>query len=248
MILFIFIIILIFILLNNILKNDTNHTYEYFDNNLQIYYINLKNSSDRNNKMLSQCNNLNCNRVNAIDGKTLDIQNIDLQIHNHKLSRNCIACFLSHINCLKNIINNNEDYALILEDDIIFENNFIEKLKIIKKELPNNYDILFLGGTRICGKKYSKHLLKQKQINKDCNAGAFAYLITKNCCKKILKRIYQDGIYKMYDHQIRDYFIDLNIFYTNPMLVNHNYEFESDRANKKYNKNYIDNSSIILIE
>ncbi len=241
-----FLIIVIFYLFNNFLSK--NNSIENFQNNIVIYYINLKDSYIRNKKMIDQCTNLNCNRINAINGKLLDLNNIDIKIKNSSLSKNCIACFLSHIKSLKNLLKSNESYGIILEDDVLLDNNFIEKLSLVKKELPDDFDILFLGGTRVCGEKYSKNLIRQKQINKDCNAGAFAYLINNKTCKKLLELIYNDGIYKMYDHQLRDYFPKLNVFYTTPMLVNHNYDFESDRIKRKYTENYINSSSTILIE
>lgn len=244
----IFIIVLWFYLINIFLKKINKKSIENFENSIQIYYINLKDSYDRNKKMIEQCTNLSCNRINAINGKTFDINDVDVKIKNSSLSRNCIACFLSHINSLKSVLKNNESYAIILEDDVLLDNNLITKLSIIRKELPHDFDILFLGGTRVCGKKYSKNLIKQKQINKDCNAGAFAYLVSNKSCRKILELIYKDGIYKMYDHQLRDYFPKLNVFYTSPMLVNHNYDFESDRIKRKYTENYINNSSTILVE
>lgn len=247
-ILLIFLMILLFYLINNYLKKGDKKSIEHFENSIKIYYINLKDSYDRNKKMIEQCTNLSCNRINAINGKTLNINDIDIEIKNSSLSKNCIACFLSHIKSLKNVLESDESYGIILEDDVLLDDDFIDKLSLIKKELPDNFDILFLGGTRVCGKKYSKNLIKQRQINKDCNAGAFAYLVSNKSCKKILELIYNDGIYKMYDHQLRDYFPVLNVFYANPMLVNHNYDFESDRIKRKYSENYINSSSKILIE
>jgi GR25 family glycosyltransferase involved in LPS biosynthesis len=53
-------------------------------------------------------------------------------------------CFISCYVYYK-ILEGNDDYVLILEDDIWFDENFDKILKEALNVLNNNYDVLFLG-------------------------------------------------------------------------------------------------------
>ncbi len=217
-----------------------------------IYFINLKSSEDRKNKIISQCvkNSYECVRVDAVNGKTLNRENYKNIIKKPKMKNTSIACFLSHIKCLEEFIQSYKPYAIILEDDVDMSPDLYKKLKEISFELETqdvSFDIIFLGGTRVCGTKFTKSLLKAEQIHKNCNAGAFGYLISKRGAEKIIDKFQREGIHKMYDHQIRDYFPNMNVFYTNPPLVSHDFNMESDRLERKYTDHYINQSQQITI-
>lgn len=227
-----------------------NNEKEHFTQNIPIYIINLDRSPERWDKMKSQCQGLNCKRIIAIDGKNLDEKEYEDTIKKTKMKKNTIACFLSHLKCLKQFLKSDDEYVAILEDDVDIEKDFTKKINNLLNELNKNnenFDIIFLGGTRVCGSKYSKSLLKIKQINKDCNAGTFGYLLSKKGAQKMLDKFNQDGIYKMYDHQLRDYFKYLNVFTCNPPIIIHDFDMPSVRINRKYNHNYIQNALSIKI-
>jgi GR25 family glycosyltransferase involved in LPS biosynthesis len=247
-ILFILIFCILIYLFYYILKNNNK---EYFSQSIPIYIINLDRSPERWEKMKSQCINLNCIRINAIDGKNLDDMKYNDIMKKTKMKKNTIACFLSHLKCLNKFVKSNDEYVVILEDDVDIEKNFTKKINNLLKEIQDkneNFDIIFLGGTRVCGKKFSKSLLKIRQINKDCNAGTFGYLLSKKGAQKILDKFNQDGINKMYDHQLRDYFKYLNVFTCNPPVIIHDFDMPSVRINRKYNDNYIKNALSIKIK
>jgi GR25 family glycosyltransferase involved in LPS biosynthesis len=53
------------------------------------------------------------------------------------------GCFLSHISIWKDIVKNNIDYAVILEDDVLFEKEEFERnMKIIMENAPENFDTI----------------------------------------------------------------------------------------------------------
>lgn len=214
---------------------------EHFQTSPSIYYINLDKSKERYHKMSKQCSSLSCIRVSAIDGKRLNKNDLFTIMKVPDMRLTNVACFLSHIKCLKEFMNTYDDYCIVLEDDVTIDPQLIKKLTTIKNELIrlNEYpDILFLGGTRVCGKQISEHVLKAVQIHGNCNAGAFGYMISKKGAQIILDNFERDGIYKMYDHQIRDYFPQMNVLYTNPPLVQHDFELPSDRLDIDYPKAY----------
>jgi GR25 family glycosyltransferase involved in LPS biosynthesis len=62
------------------------------------------------------------------------------------MTKGAAGCAISHYNTYRKIIKeyNDTDKILILEDDITFDKDFINKLQEHLKNIPN-YDILFLG-------------------------------------------------------------------------------------------------------
>jgi glycosyl transferase family 25 len=55
-----------------------------------------------------------------------------------------MSLFLKHIHVYNEIIQK-YDYALIFEDDVIIRDNFMEKLYLYISQLPNDFDMLFVG-------------------------------------------------------------------------------------------------------
>ncbi len=220
---------------------------------IPIYFINLKDSQERFHKINSQCTSLHlsCHRIDAVQGKTLDRSQYSHLIKSPKMKDTTIACFLSHMKALETFLQTDQQIALILEDDVDISHDFVPKMNQIYNELKEkqtDFDLLFLGGTRICGEKFSPSLLKAKHIHHNCNAGAFAYIVSRRGANQILKEIRWNGITKMYDHQIRDSFSQMKVFYANPPLVTHDFEIPSDRLDGTYTPKYIHQSQEILIK
>jgi len=95
----------------------------------KIYCINLDRRPDRWEESLKEFEKLNINveRVSAVDGGVSGLT-------------------LTNYNIIKEAIFNNYKNILILEDDIKFINNFYEKFNAKIEYLPNNWDLLYLGG------------------------------------------------------------------------------------------------------
>jgi len=100
-----------------------------------------------------------------------------------------ISVTLHHIECFKKIVENNLEFALILEDDIFLSQNFGEALDFYMKQLPRNWDMLFVGDG--CGMHVDKNLLEnEKYIYKSTKTRCLdSYLITNKCCKIILEKL-----------------------------------------------------------
>jgi len=93
------------------------------------------------------------------------------------------------------------EYALILEDDVILSDNFMDTLQKYMTELPKTYDMLFLG----CGLGFHiqpELILPNKHIYRKClyptpwggdgcTRGADCYLMTKECAKKLCWYMYE---------------------------------------------------------
>ena len=112
----------------------------YFD---KIYCINLDRRKDRWIEATNEFNKINCKvgRFSAIDGKKLKIIDTEKKINNSE-----IGCFMSHYQILKKIVNSEGDKFLILEDDIVFNNNFNDNFFLYEKQLPDDWDMVYMSG------------------------------------------------------------------------------------------------------
>ncbi len=107
----------------------------------KIFVINLDNSSDRLFSIRESCDRigLSFQRVSAVRGsdlgseekaKVYNLKN-NLEKYDKVLNDGEIGCYLSHAECWKQIIEDELDYALVLEDDAILTDElplYIEKL------------------------------------------------------------------------------------------------------------------------
>jgi glycosyl transferase, family 25 len=221
-----------------------------------IYCVNLDKSKDRWKyiKNIGDKIGINIKRFSAINGKKLNnikqyctdkYYNI---MKNQKNIYGNVGCYLSHLNLWKKIYNNMISHAIIIEDDIILKDTFKKELYDTLKKIPDNWDIIYLGITRPCGKKINNNIYihKHPQCNKD-NGGTFGYIVNRKSLYKLI-RFADCKINKMIDHKMRDLFHKLNIYIIYPLLINHNYNLQSDRKlNNQYDTNYINKANDIKI-
>ena len=152
----------------------------------KVYIINLKRRNDRKILMIEKLSEEkidNYEFIEAYDGKDEEIINDYNLLKNYTQITNSghFGCLLSHIKAIKKAKKNNYNSVMILEDDIIFNNNFLEEIQKIK--LPK-YDILYLGG-----------LINEKKLffngwgSVSKVMGAYGYIINKNYYDIILKKL-----------------------------------------------------------
>jgi GR25 family glycosyltransferase involved in LPS biosynthesis len=118
---------------------------DYFD---KIYCINLDDRKDRWESCQTKFNNykLNVERISAIKGSDL---NLDWP---PEIKEGAVGCSLSHLFAMKMAKHLNLNNYLVLEDDIEFDENFNEKFsEIYNNQVPNNWDMLYLGGQHFHG-------------------------------------------------------------------------------------------------
>jgi glycosyl transferase family 25 len=107
----------------------------------KIYVINLKKDRIRRNyiKVIMKKYNINFTFV-----KVYEIDNDTYHLLNEKnlLTRGEVGCMLSHLWCLRDIIQHNYKNAIIFEDDIIFHKHFHS---LFEKIYNSKYNFLILG-------------------------------------------------------------------------------------------------------
>jgi len=128
---------------------------------LKVYVINLDRRTDRWNEieiLLKNQGFSNIQRMSAIDGKLIDSFHVkkivDPSIYNQlgKLRNNhedlgslgAVGCYLSHYKIWQDILKTNTP-AIIIEDDIKFEENWDQHNIVKNSSLLKNYDFALLG-------------------------------------------------------------------------------------------------------
>jgi len=151
-----------------------------------IFIINLKRRFDRKKTMSTQFRLQKITKyefIDAVDGMELDVLNKFMELKtNHKtqiISSGHFACLLSHIKAIEEAKSRGYTNIMILEDDVILCDNFINQLN--KINVPS-YDMLYLGG--IINKKkifFSHWVSNVKNI-----LGAYGYIISSNLFDYVL--------------------------------------------------------------
>ena len=123
--------------LTNLTEKVISNLNKFVDN---VYVINLERRIDRLENIVYQFNrfNISFNKVDAFDGKLLGITGEE-------------GCFKSHIGVIENAISNNYNKIAIFEDDIILCDDFEERFKYYSSNIPDDWDIMYLGGTHYNG-------------------------------------------------------------------------------------------------
>lgn len=108
-----------------------------------------------------------------------------------------VCCTYKHYLCLKDIVENNYDYGVIMEDNICFKGKIPELVLTYIEQLNKNYgewDILFDGSWTYYMEQPTKPELlvypKKNEITNQCHGGTKAatfYLLTKSCAKKLME-------------------------------------------------------------
>ena len=113
-----------------------------------------------------------------------------------------ISLTMKHITSWKHVIQSNNNFALIFEDDVLLQNNFSHKLNNYISQLPKTFDMCFIGE---CARLHiNKNIIKNAKpgtnIFKKTNYPTWwggngatrctdSYLISKDCCNKIINYI-----------------------------------------------------------
>jgi len=56
-----------------------------------------------------------------------------------------VGCFMSHLNIWKKVVEDDLPAVVVLEDDVVIYPDFNERLKVLLKELPKDWDVCLLG-------------------------------------------------------------------------------------------------------
>jgi glycosyl transferase family 25 len=198
----------------------------------KIFIINLKRNKSRLINSIIQLNKYkltNLDFINAIDGYELnddEYKSYTSFIGYYLACPSMVGCGMSHIKTWEKIIENNIEFSLILEDDFNFSNNFLNDFNEMIRNVPDNFDVLFLNSnylklSNINNYFYEKPLLIYEKIG---------YVISLNGAKKMLNNINKIS-----------YHLDFQIC-INHLLNNKKLNIISSKKCLIYKNNYLNNN------
>lgn len=168
------------------------------ETSFKTYLINLDRAVDRFEFMDSQLRDIGIDyeRIKAVDRLTLDasVPEFDARgyrlLHGRGFHDGEIACYLSHIACLRAFLASPADFALILEDDCRLPADLGSIIKAAIAE-RGEWDILRLStvnsGIRIPYRKFDQTHSFAIALTREKGAGG--YVVNRRCAEVFLKRL-----------------------------------------------------------
>ena len=201
-----------------------------------IYVINMKKDIDKRNYMQKKLKNMKVvyKLIDAVGGDFLTDEFVNSHYSKSKtvenigreLSRREIGCAISHISIYKEMVEKDIEKAVILEDDIDFDQNIFKNI-IENEDLPKNWECIMLGHHNSRSRKieaasslwYKKSAYLNFQFIRfiEHAYGAYGYIISSVGAKKLLKHL--SLIDKPIDHYMGNSEI-INLYGISPSCVN----------------------------
>lgn len=212
---------------------------------MEAFVINLDRSPDRWSRVsrMLQTHGIKYTRVSAVDGQQLTPRERKKQT-----TRLCgafctdaqLGCALSHYHVWDQIVKQKSNMAMVFEDDVSLVDGFSTKLNSFLREVPQDFDIVYLGcfigcfpdgklnfldrvllavakiSTKPLGKKWVR--VSEHVYIPTLALGAHAYIVSRKGAQKLLELT--RGIAEGHvDTQIQSYAESLNIYALTPMLA-----------------------------
>jgi GR25 family glycosyltransferase involved in LPS biosynthesis len=226
---------------NNIVNNYTQ----------KIYVINLEKNIVRKNYILKIMKKYGISFTLVIVKKIKEEQYNYYCKYNTNISIGELGCGLSHMWCLKDIVQNKYENAIIFEDDIIFHKKFTSRFyNIIKRQ---SYDFLLLGACDFHFAEVNYKNINDNLYRPDSNFdkiyGAHAIYYSLKCAEYMFENKLDEFAFFDYNfNKIFSYFTNTSfICYPNLVVTeittsdnNHSYELFSKKEQLFYSKCFID--------
>ena len=111
---------------------------------MKVFVIHYSKLVERKQHILDQFQKQNITNFEFVEKYNQeDLQPADLQLF-QGLKKSVISLLLKHFHVYKFIAESHQ-HALILEDDVVLAPNFVDLFKKYTQQLPQTYDLLFLG-------------------------------------------------------------------------------------------------------
>lgn len=190
---------------------------------MKVFVIHYNKLVDRKVHILDQFAKYNIVDYEFVDIDRDDVHNHDISMFQKNYSNTHIAISLSHFYAYNEISTKYEN-GLIFEDDVILSDNFINIFNKYISELPNDYDMLFIGNgcnLHIPSDKIisNKHIYKQLEYYGRCTD---SYVVNKKCAIKLCNYI-NNLSYKINNHidtwlNTANKDNDFNIYWAEPTI------------------------------
>ena len=197
---------------------------EKLNDEIVAFLINLDRATKRLSEMEERLSNIGIDyiRISAIDGRNYKPteheynERLYKRYCGRKTSREEIGCYLSHYKAIECFIKSGKRYALILEDDAVFNSDFV---KILNKlvSIDHFWDFVKFNTGRDYGfgNVAVKKLFKEYKLYASFFPKAFAaaYIINRKAAKSLYAKLlpmfvpYDHEMIKFWKYDIRQYSI-----------------------------------------
>lgn len=178
----------------------------YVDN---VYLINMDKDTDRLEKVKKECDKVDIKFERFPKVKVSDVSQNILDKY--------ISEGFSHLFVWQDAIKKNYKNILVLEDDVYFTDDFNEYLQNVMEELPDDYDILYLGNCELLCQK-TKHCNLNYIYKPILPCALHGYIVSNKGLKKLVKLITKVDGYN--DKLVANNIDKLNIYATKKKIVN----------------------------
>lgn len=200
----------------------------------KVYVINLKKDNEKMKSVTKELGNQHIvfERFDAIDGNTVKDDDRITKVCNKFCYNGLKGCALSHRTIWEKALEKRYEHIAIFEDDILFHKDFNNILQLNYYNIPNDFDIVYLGAMFDCGDTSNYNRINEK-INNINNTkinehilkvhgcgGFYGYIISKKCIEKILNEKISFHIDTNMKTYIKKY--NLKAYAFNPVLVEQN--------------------------
>jgi len=215
---------------------------QFADGTDEVFVVNLAHRNDRMERFWTTHPYMKalCYREEAVYGNKLTMTPELAHLfrdNDFKWKKGVIGCALSHYNIWKRLAADPVVSSyLVLEDDVVLTNKFLETWQTMGPLMPDDADIIFLGGVLPPNRSALPHLTEQvnsafARVKRHAMMGGgvprryfhfctYSYIITKRGAKKLLDLIAQRGIFTSIDHMLVNHGdVLLNIYFTTPLLA-----------------------------
>lgn len=163
-----------------------------------VYLINLQRAEFRRRFALDQlaAEGIEPRMIWAVDGQCLDLPaEIQAGVYDptqaeqafsRQLSLPEIGCSMSHLNAYKQIVEQGDQAALILEDDALFLPDFAQRLMAAYAELPPDWGILHLNCPCQRFDRVGKYIVKYDGIG-SLPVAASAYMVSRRGAERLIE-------------------------------------------------------------
>ena len=182
-------------------------------NSFKTFLINLPRATERRQKMEEQLAALNLpyELFNAVDGRERGeelLKRLDKRAFERNAGRKVLmgelGCYASHLEVWKETLASGAEFALVLEDDVVFHEDFLDAIELAISH-ARHWDYLKLNRIR------AKIPVRQGKIGTyDLNAylgpatGTGAYLIKASTIRKLMPGMLP--ITRPFDHELNRFF------------------------------------------
>jgi glycosyltransferase involved in cell wall biosynthesis/GR25 family glycosyltransferase involved in LPS biosynthesis len=237
-----------------------------------VYYINLDKRKDRNEHVINQMKKATVpenkiTRYTAIDGDTYTFTQQELDLFKNAFFLNTpsvkklMGNQLSHFYIFKDMVEKGYSKVLILQDDVVFRDGFVDHLNKVLDNLPSDCEILNIGIHEYCYynefKAYDLSIkddflrVEKEKVNDSISIWkntiqpcTLSYILTLAGAKNMISHFEKTGFLRETDMGFNSYLQKKNIFYgSRTILCTGDPSFGTDIFNTEawWKKGYVKN-------